>query len=361
MPSLAPTLLALRRRLRAGAQRALGSYWQVLQCGIGAGAAWVLAQALWGQPYPVFACVAAVVSLGVTNSQRLHRVGELGVGVTLGVILGTLLTQVIGHGPVQIAVLVVLAMTLARFLDGGNLIVNQAALQALFISALPPQPGGGYGRWLDAMTGVVVAVVIAALLPQDARRDIRGRARAFTGQLADILEDTAEAVRRRDPVLGARALELARDTQPRLDRWAAAVTAASEVHRLTPLRRGRHEMPELARTQRGLDRATRNLRVAVRRVNTALEYDEQLPVSLAAALDEMAACIRAVHEPPFEGDPRPPAAELLQELAYRLGPAVLGAESLSATVVVAQLRSAVVDLLETMGMTRAEAHALLPR
>ncbi|MGI4893624.1 MAG: FUSC family protein [Janthinobacterium lividum] len=362
MPAHVPTVLAAQRRMRAGAQRWRGSWWQILQCGIGAGIAWVLAQHLWNQPYPVFACVAVVVCLGVSTDQRLRRVGELGVGVTLGVLLGSALLLLIGRGPLQIAGIVVAAMSLARFLDGGNLIVNQAALQAVFIVAYPPtQGGGGQGRWLDAMTGVVVALGIAAALPNDPRRDVRGRSLAYAGQLADLLEDAARAIRNHDAGAAARVLQVARDTQPRLDRWAASVSAGQEVHRLSPLRRrGREELLTQQRLQGGMDRATRNIRVALRRVSTALEYEEQLPRSLAGAMDSLAAAIRSTGQAAYEGETVPPSVSGLRELAVTLGPRTLGAESLSATVVVAQLRSTVVDLLQAQGVSAAESHRLLP-
>lgn len=366
MPALvlgvAPGVKAVRRRVRSGAQRFGGSWWQILQCGLGAGVAWVLAQTLWGQPYPVFACVAVVVCLGVSNSQRLRRVGELGVGVTLGVLLGTGVALLIGRGPVQIALIVAAAMAVARFLDGGNLIVNQAALQSVFIVAYPPTQGSGSGRWLDAMTGVAVALAIAAVLPANPRRELRGRGLSYSGQLADLLEDAAQAVRDHDGPAAAAVLARARATQETLDKWAASVAAAQEVHRLTPLRRGGREELERSRDmQAGLDRATRNVRVALRRISTALQYDEQLPSSLAEAFDSLAAAIRSVGVPAYEGETVPPSVAALQELAVTLGPRTLGAESLSATVVVAQLRSTVVDLLVAQGVGASEAHRLLPR
>ncbi|WP_106208842.1 FUSC family protein [Kineococcus rhizosphaerae] len=363
MPRTIPFAVTARRRLRTGWQRWQGSWWQIMQCGLGAGIAWLLAQALWGQPYPVFATVAVVVCLGVQNNQRVRRVGELGVGVTIGVLLGTLVVHFVGRGPLQITAIVATAMFVARFLDSGILLVNQAALQAAFIVAYPPTAGGGGGgRWLDAMTGVVVALGVAALLPPDPRRDVRGRARAYAGQLADLLEDGADALRSRDAAKAEDVLNRARGTQTELEGWSQSVNAGQEVHRLSPLRRrGRGEIVRQKKLQAGMDRATRNLRVALRRVSTALKYDEPMPDSLAGALDGMAAAIRSLGEPPYPGETVPPSVAVLQELAVTLGPRTLGAESLSATVVVAQLRSAAVDLLQAQGVGAAEAHRLLPR
>jgi hypothetical protein len=60
-----------------------------------------------------------------------------------------------------------------------------------------------------------------------------------------------------------------------------------------------------------------------------------------------------------EGGRRMTAA--LTGLAAQLDPQVLGARSMTATVVVAQLRSAVVDLLQVPGMSEPQARAVLPR
>ncbi|WP_432485367.1 FUSC family protein [Kineococcus esterisolvens] len=362
MSRATPLAVAARRRARTGWQRWKGSWWQILQCGLGAGVAWTLAQVLWDQQYPVFACVAVVVALGVQNNQRLRRVAELGTGVTVGVLLGTAVVQLIGRGPWQISLIVVTSMLIARFLDSGVLLVNQAALQATFIVAFPPQDGGGTGRWLDAMTGVAVALAIAALLPSDPTRDVRGRAAAFAGQLADLLDDAAEAARARDAAAAQAVLERARGTQRELDAWAQSVSAGLEVHRLSPLRPGgRREILTQQRLQSGVDRATRNTRVALRRIATALEHDEQLPPALAGVMESLAASVRALGRPPYPGETAPPSVAALQELATQLGPRTLGAESLSATVVVAQLRSVVVDLLQAQGVPAAQTHRLLPR
>ncbi|WP_328293141.1 FUSC family protein [Kineococcus sp. NBC_00420] len=362
MPRTIPFAVTVRRRSRTGWQRWQGSWWQIMQCGLGAGVAWMLAQALWDQPYPVFACVAVVVCLGVQNNQRLRRVGELGVGVTIGVLLGTGVVALVGRGPLQITAIVAAAMLIARFLDSGILLVNQAALQASFIVAYPPQAGGsGSARWLDAMTGVVVALAIAALLPPDPRRDVRGRSRAYAGQLADLLEDGADAIRSHDAAKAQEVLARARSTSTELEGWSQSVNAGQEVHRLSPLRRsGRGEIAQQKKLHAGMDRATRNVRVALRRVATALQYGEQMPDSLAGALDSLAASVRSLGEPAYAGETVPPSVAGLKELAVTLGPRTLGAESLSATVVVAQLRSTVVDLLQAQGVSAAEAHRLLP-
>ena len=60
--------------------------WQIAQCAVAAGVAWLIAADLLGHPTPFFAPVAAVVSLGTSYGQRLRRVAEVTVGVAIGVL-----------------------------------------------------------------------------------------------------------------------------------------------------------------------------------------------------------------------------------------------------------------------------------
>ena len=64
--------------------------WQVGQCAVAAGVAWLLAADLLGHQTPFFAPIAAVVSLGTSYGQRLRKVFEVAVGVAVGVLVGDL-------------------------------------------------------------------------------------------------------------------------------------------------------------------------------------------------------------------------------------------------------------------------------
>jgi len=119
-----PSVLAeLPGRSRSGVTASLvrvrGGLALALQSGVAAGLAWFIAHNLIGRPTPFFAPIAAVVCLGVSLGQRLRRVGELVVGVSVGVGVGDALISWIGSGPWQIALVVGLAMSAAVLLDGG--------------------------------------------------------------------------------------------------------------------------------------------------------------------------------------------------------------------------------------------------
>ncbi len=352
---------AVRGRVAAARGRLRDGAWSVAQCSLAAGLAWTFAQQVLDHPRPFFACVAAVVCLGVRAAQRLRRVAELAVGVTVGVAVGDLLVGQIGTGAWQISLVVGVALLLAVTLHGGPLLVAQAGLQAVFVVALPRTPGSGLARWEDALVGGAIALLVAALLPADPWRTVRRAADRSMRELADAARQCALAVRTGDPAAAAEALVRSRATSAGLDRWAEELRAGHDITALSPLRRDRGHAGERrqAALQAGVDRATRNLRVLVRRVLVALETGEALPDAVADELDRFAEAVDLLAELDPRQPPAAPPAALLA-LAAELDPQALGAAGLSGTVVVAQLRSAVVDLLVGAGLPGPQARASLP-
>src|SRR5262245_48887899 len=85
----------------------------VVQTALAAGLSWFVAMHLFGHYAPLFAPVAAIVSIDMTLGQRLRRAIELIVGASVGVGPGVLLISVIDTGPWQIAVVVALATSVA--------------------------------------------------------------------------------------------------------------------------------------------------------------------------------------------------------------------------------------------------------
>ena len=132
-----------RTSVRARVVRLRSKSWQIGQCALAAGAAWLIASDLLGHQTPFFAPIAAVVSLGTSYGQRLRRVVEVTLGVAVGVLLADLIVAQLGSGWWQLTVLVALAMSAAFLLDGGQLFVTQAAVQSIVVSTLLPDPDQG--------------------------------------------------------------------------------------------------------------------------------------------------------------------------------------------------------------------------
>ncbi len=368
-------------RVRVGARRVRSSWWTIGQSALGGAIAWEVAVHVLHHPAPFFATVAAIVCLSISQANRLRRVVEMALGVTLGVGLGDVIVGQIGRGGWQLGLVVMIAMSAALMLDGGNLIVNQAALQAVFVVVLPTPPGGYIWRWEDALVGGITALAVAVALPADARPTLRRHCEGVTRTVAAALRSSVAAARAGDVEQANAALDLLRGTQFMIDRWWEAVFTGEEIARLSPLRR--HTLPEVRAHRRGLgptDRAIRNLRVALRRVvasiedehayladgrhSTMLNADQQgLPEPLLAALEQLAGALHtipsALRDNDGEGGRRMRAA--VTGVGHLLDPQALGARSMTATVVVAQARSAVVDLLQVTGLSEPQARAALPR
>lgn len=72
--------------------------------------------------------MAAIVTLGFTFGKRLRRGFEVAIGVAVGVGVGDLFLRFFGTGPWQIAVVGVVAMSLATLLGAGQIMITQAGV-----------------------------------------------------------------------------------------------------------------------------------------------------------------------------------------------------------------------------------------
>ncbi|MEU9888460.1 FUSC family protein [Sphaerisporangium sp. NPDC051011] len=256
---------------------------------MGAALAWVVAVQLLGHKHPLFAPISVMICVGVGLGQRLRRVVELVVGVSLGVGIGDLLVSWIGSGPWQMALVIALAMTVAGLLNSGELFVSQVGSSAVLVSMLVPGvDAGGLNRMADALVGGVVGIAAVALLPASplsiAGRHLSGVLDAFS----TLLEQAAEAIEKGDMDVAAEALECGRRTQAVVEEFAAALENSKEIIRISPLRR--HHRARLARYETAavpVDLALRNARVLARRTLAALGEAGTPPVVLAELMREV--------------------------------------------------------------------------
>jgi uncharacterized membrane protein YgaE (UPF0421/DUF939 family) len=341
------------RRLRS-------KVWHIGQCAISAGLAWFLAHDVIGHPKPFFAPIVAVVCLGTSYGQRLRRVGELTVGVAVGVFLADILLQVVGTGPWQITVVVAIAMSVALLLNGSPMFVNQAAVQGIVVVTVVAGPGYALTRWLDAVVGGAVALVAASVVPQAPLRRPRQQAAIVVRRIAELLREGARSATDGDVERALDVLAAARGTDQLMRELQEAADEGLSVLASSPFRR-RHQggVRRMAELVGPLDHAMRNTRVLVRR--TAVSAHHRLPFprqyavlceDLAAAADEVADELAARR-----------MAESARPALLRVGEATARTErvaDLSADVVLAQIRSIIVDLLEVTGLDVLEATDALP-
>ncbi|MDQ3154605.1 MAG: aromatic acid exporter family protein, partial [Actinomycetota bacterium] len=169
-------------------------------------------------------------------------------------------------------------------------------------------------------------------------------------------------LRDRDESAVLAALSRARGTQPTVEELRSAVRAGEEIAVLAPLRRRRRaDLHRLDVAAVRADYALRNTRVLARRALAALREGDVLSAALPERLDELAAATDLLRDELDRGvEPDGARAALLTAAAGCGAPLLAGAE-FSGRVVVAQLRSVLLDLLQATGTPRADAAAALPR
>jgi len=341
------------RRLRRSA-------FAIVQASVAAGLAWLVATELVGHGRPFFAPIAALISLGITHDQRLRRAAELMVGVAVGIAVADLLIGVLGSGSWQIAVVVALSMALAVLVDGGPIITVQAGASAILVATL--LPGGGLPRAVDALVGGALGLAVAAVLPADPLTGARRGMRALLDEVADALRAVAAGLRERDEPAVLAALSRARGTQPTVEELRSAVRAGEEIAVMAPLRRRRRaRLHRLDVAAVRADYALRNVRVLARRALAALREDEVLSPALPDRLDDLAAAAELLRDELDRGAEPDGARAALLTAAAGCGDPLLAGAGFSGRVVVAQLRSVVLDLLQATGTPRSDAVAALPR
>ena len=168
----------------------------VLQTAAAALISWYVAVLLLPDDRPAFASIAAVICVGITYGQRRWRALELVGGVVLGISISTLLLYLIGNGPFQIALLVILAMSAALLIRGGELLVNEAAISAILLASLQTaHTGFSADRIFEGLIGGGVGLMIASLLlPPDPVAMVSRVAQSAIGKLAHTLEEAAAAL-----------------------------------------------------------------------------------------------------------------------------------------------------------------------
>ncbi|MBE2319707.1 FUSC family protein [Solirubrobacter sp. CPCC 204708] len=329
-----------------------------LQAGIAVALAWALAKWLWGHDAPFFAPVAAIIAIGQNYYERGRRARELVFAVTLGVLIADLLAYELGTGIGQLALAVTIAVALGMFFGTSALFVNQVAISAALVFTITPPSGGvSLARTLDALTGGVVALVVAAVvLPTDPIRVLRGAARPVLDELTATLRDIAQALRQRSAEAAEAALVRARGIDEFGERFFAATDEGRSTARISPVRRHQRDTVEFyAEAAARIDLAVRNVRVLARGSMRALALDENVPPEVADALEDLGAAVEALAAALESGE----GFDVVREPALRAAATAThvleGTTNLSVSVIVGQIRSTATDLLTGIGLTYEEA------
>jgi uncharacterized membrane protein YgaE (UPF0421/DUF939 family) len=320
------------------------------QTALAAVAAYYVAQLIpLDDPRPTFASIAAVICLSATYRQRGRRAIELTAGVVLGLSTADLLLHLIGPGPLQIGLMIVLAMAVAVVLRGSDLFVNEAAISGLILVSLVPgaQSTLSFTRPVEGLIGGLTALAVGALVfPPDPRVLVRRAATRVLSDLRFALDEVAEALANGDHEHAGRALRTARSLDGVVDELAEAFATGQETVRYSPTRRGaRGAVTRHVRTGEHLDFAVRNTRILARHALRYTRSGLSAPDDVTASVRELALAVEGLlqaHDDPTEAN----AARNHALAAARLAKDGFEREpDLALTEIIGQVRSTAVDLV----------------
>jgi hypothetical protein len=340
-----------------GVARLRASAWSVAQSAAAASLAYFLAGVLLGHESPFFAPIAAVISLSVTVGSRPRRAVEMVFGVAMGLLVADLLVLFIGTGTLQIAAVLLFAMSAAVFFGGGTMLVNQAAVSAILVVVLQPRDAVfSPDRFLDALVGGGVALLVGFLLPVNPERLVGRAVAPVLDELSALLVEISAVLETGDPERARRTLLRAREMDDRVRRLNEALAAGHETARLSPTRRRSLRHLDLyAGAGSRIELAVINTRVLARGAANATRRGDAIPGKLPEAVLDLSRSVKALgvflEEPGGAEDARRHALDA----ARRATEVLEDRHELAISVLVGQVRSAAVDLLRSTGMDQASA------
>ncbi|MEV4692765.1 FUSC family protein [Micromonospora echinospora] len=333
-----------------------------VQAGLAAGLAYLISHRLLKNPQPVFAPISAVGTLAASVGQRFRRTVELIAGVAVGVLVGDALIYFVGTGAWQLALVVTSAILLSIFAGASVAIVIQAAATAVLIVTLSPSTENlEFPRFIDALLGGGIALLVTAiLLPLNPLRVINRAARPALDLLSDQLDAAADALRGRDREAAQRALLRLRENKEELAALSEAIEGAKETSTLSPARwHRRGELTHYAEAADPIDRAMRNSGTLIRRSVTMIEDEEPIPEPMPDAVAHLAESVRLLRQEFAAGQEPEEARERSLRAVSEVGRAYAEGVGFSGSVVIAQVRTTASDLLVASGIEQEEANRLV--
>jgi uncharacterized membrane protein YgaE (UPF0421/DUF939 family) len=281
--------------------------------------------------------------------------------MVVGIAISEISIIYFGSGILQIALVLLTVLLLARLISASSAFAVTAAIQSMLVQILPAPDGGVFIRTFDGLIGGVMALIVTALIPRDPRGIARTDANKLFEFFIETLQDLRLALRDTNKSLSSQALKNARATQPLIDNWRMSLDSAISISRISPfLMKHKPELRKQRLLMRAMDLATRNLRVIVRRVNFLLKDDVARPY-LADLFEQLAEAVTNLREGLSDSEDLDLARAQLLEIIKQLDPKKFGiADQLREASVLLLLRPLLVDLLCATGMSEDDARAELP-
>jgi uncharacterized membrane protein YgaE (UPF0421/DUF939 family) len=261
---------------------------QAAKTAVAAGAAWFIAANVLGNTIPVFAPLAALLTVQVTVWDSVARGLQRVLGVVVGVLVAYGFARLAGINAWSIGLVIFVSLLAGRALRLGQQGSIQVPVSALLVLVLGATTGGyAFDRVVDTVVGAATGILVNfVIVPPTRLNSARSEVSAFAAAVATLLRGVAQSF----VLPGAdRAAHLQQARRLSDDTAAAslAVERSEAATRLNPS--GRRDRPAVQRLQAAVGTLTLVER-AVRGITRALADASagwHPPDELGRLLDEM--------------------------------------------------------------------------
>src|SRR5699024_5687171 len=125
-----------------------------------------------------------------------------------------------------------IGLCIGTIINSGGIFITQIAVQSVYVVVVPATSTTmPFPRTLDALTGSMCAILLAFLIPRDARKVPRRLAADMLEEINDVFKMMKRALSDADSTMANRALERARETQDIIDSWGSSLRDSREAAR----------------------------------------------------------------------------------------------------------------------------------
>jgi uncharacterized membrane protein YgaE (UPF0421/DUF939 family) len=175
-----------------------GPLLHAVKTAVASGFSWFVAANLLGNQIPVFAPLAAVLTVQVTIWQSVSRGLQRVAGVVVGVLVASAFAHVAGIHAWSIAVVIFVSLLLGRAMRLGTQGAIQVPISALLVLVLGATTGGyGLDRVVDTAIGAACGILVnLAVFPRIHLSEANARVRSLAEGLGALVRGVAAWVER---------------------------------------------------------------------------------------------------------------------------------------------------------------------
>jgi uncharacterized membrane protein YgaE (UPF0421/DUF939 family) len=215
---------------------------QAAKTAVATGISWFIAADIMGNSIPVFAPLAALLTVQVTIWDSVARGLQRVLGVVVGVLVAYGFARLAGINAWSIALAIFVSLLAGRALRLGQQGSIQVPVSALLVLVLGATTGGyALDRVLDTMVGAATGILVnVVVVPPTQVKGARMEVNAFARALATLLRGVAESLALPGTDLSAH-LQQARRLSDDTKAASLAVERSEAATRLNPT--GRRDRP----------------------------------------------------------------------------------------------------------------------